>query len=117
MRRGAACKNEPWPTMTDKPQQPAQEPEIIPPDRAHPRPGADAPDMRVFVDFGGAQRLRVVRLGPFGAALIGLAFAVLAALILILLVGAFLIWIPLAALLGVAAVISSLLWSRFRRPQ
>jgi hypothetical protein len=101
--------------MTDKPERPIHEPEIIPPDRAGGRRGGDPADGRVFVDYGGAQRIHVVRLGPVGAALIGLLVAVLAALILLLLVGAFLIWIPLVALFIAAMVISGLLRAYFQR--
>jgi hypothetical protein len=80
----------------DKPEIPRVEPEIIPPDRAHS-------DWRQPVWQSGTQRIYVGRVGPFGAGMFLLAFALLMAVIVVAVVGAVLIWIPLIALAVVAA--------------
>jgi TctA family transporter len=100
--------------MTHNPEPPAHEPEIIPPNRAKRRASEGAPGVRLFVDVRGARHVRVVGLGPMGAILVGLTIVLLAALILLLLVGAFLIWIPFLALFIAAAVISGLLRAYFQ---
>jgi hypothetical protein len=69
----------------------------------------------VFFDMHGARRIRMVRLGPGGTALVGLLIALVAALILLLVIGAVLIWIPLVALFVTAAVVTGLWRTYFRR--
>ena len=69
---------------------------------------------RVFVDFRDAHGVHVVRLGPVGVVLVGLLMTVFAALVLVLLVGTVLIWIPLAALFVVAAALVRLLRAYLR---
>ena len=54
---------------------------------------------------------------PFGFAVLALALAVLAALVLLLMLGAFVVLIPLAGVLLVAAVVISLLRGSRRRPR
>jgi hypothetical protein len=49
--------------------------------------------------------------------LLALMIGILLAITLILVLGAFLIWIPLVGLLVAAAIISSLLRSHFRQPR
>jgi len=85
---------------------PRSEPEIIPP---------GDPRLRAEDTFPGTQRIYVARLGPFGLTMVVLAVAFLAAVILLLLLGAFLIWIPLAGLILAIAVISSMLRGSWRR--
>jgi hypothetical protein len=87
------------------------EPEIIPPSRGRSR--ADA--MWASVDERATHRIYVARLGPFSIAILLFAIAVLAAVFLVLLIGTVLIWIPLVALLVVAAVISTIWRRAFRR--
>ncbi|TMJ73006.1 MAG: hypothetical protein E6G80_06725 [Alphaproteobacteria bacterium] len=65
------------------------EPEIIPPGDMRSR-GAS---------FDGAQRIYVARISPIGFALMGVMVAVLAALFFLLLLGAFVVLLPLAGLL------------------
>jgi hypothetical protein len=89
---------------------PRVEPEIIPPGAADAR----WDDGRVRWSSG-TQRVYVARIGPFGFFLIALAVAALAVLVLVLIVGAFLLWIPVAAVLLAIAVLSSL-WRGRRRP-
>jgi hypothetical protein len=87
---------------TDRPR---VEPEIIPPGDARVR-------WQGSFDGRTTQRVYVARLGPFGFAMVALAIAFLAAVILVVLLGAFLIWIPIAGLLLAIAVVSSLLRRR-----
>jgi hypothetical protein len=54
-------------------------------------------------------RIYVARLGPFGVALLMLIVGILAAVILLAVVGAVLIWIPVFALLLAAGVVFRLL--------
>jgi hypothetical protein len=64
------------------------EPEIIP-------PGARDP---YWTSFDGRQRIYVARIGPVGFALMAAAIAALAALFFLLLLGAFVVLLPLAGL-------------------
>jgi hypothetical protein len=100
--------------MTDKPdmpERPRAEPEIIPPDRTN-----HAPDWQrrgrqqggpTWV--GGTQRIYVGRIGPVGLALLILMIGILAALILLTVVGAVLLWIPILVLAVAAGAIFRLL--------
>jgi len=84
----------------NQPERPRYEPEIIPPDGSRHRA-----DWRPYAPGGGTQRIFVARLGPFGMALMLLAFAVLVAVIMLAILGAVLLWVPVVALLvAVAAV-------------
>jgi hypothetical protein len=67
------------------------EPEIIPPDVR----GRDPYSRR---SFGGSQRIYVARIGPVGFALMAATIAALAALFFILLLGAFIVLLPLVGL-------------------
>ena len=95
------------PRKSDKPEQPRVEPEIIPPDRV--RPGMDwrQPAWRPdgSGEAGGSYRVYVGRVGPFGVAMLALAFAIVAAVIVFAIIGAVLFWIPMVALVVVAAAI------------
>jgi hypothetical protein len=92
------------------PERPRSEPEIIPPDR---NPGRSASRRSAFPDFGGTQRVYVTRVGPFGGILLLLALFVLAAVALLLVLGALIIWIPLLGLILLVAALSGFL--RLRR--
>lgn len=96
-------------------EQPRAEPEIIPPGDA----GVRGRWRRSQTSFDGrsTQRIYVARLGPFGFAVLVLALAVLAALVLLLMLGAFVVLIPVAGVLLVAAVVISLLRGSRRRPR
>jgi hypothetical protein len=101
--------------MAEKPSnplgdRPRAEPEIIPPGAPLRSPG-----MNGFADSGFAQRIYIAKIGPFGIILLALAIGVVSVGILILLLGAFLIWIPVIGLLVAAAMISGVLRSHFRR--
>jgi hypothetical protein len=89
------------------------EPEIIPPSAGARLRDSDA----IWVSFNerGTHRIYVTRLGPFSLVLLALGIGLLAALVLILVIGTFLIWISLVALLVIATIIFALLRQRFRR--
>jgi hypothetical protein len=96
---------------SDIPERPRAEPEIIPPDRTGRASGwqrrAWQPDGSAWV--GGTQRIYVGRIGPFGLALLILMVGVLAALILLTVVGAVLLWIPILVLAIAAGAMFRLL--------
>jgi hypothetical protein len=95
----------------DQPELPRVEPEIIPPDRQErgPERGFDwrrpawRPDGQN--ETAGMHRVYVARVGPFGFAMLTLAFAILAAAILLVFSGAILLLLPVAALLIVVGAI------------
>ena len=89
------------------------EPEIIPPSAGAQLRDSDA--IWTSVNERGTHRIYVTRLGPFGLVLLALGIGFLAALVFVLAIGTFLIWIPLVALLFVATIISALLRQPFRR--
>ena len=91
-------------------EEPRAEPEIIPP-RAPLRPSR----MNSFTYSHFAQRIYIANIGPFGIILVALAIGIVSAVILVLLLGAILIWIPVIGLLVAAAMISRVLRSHFRR--
>lgn len=98
------------PTPGEKPR---SEPEIIPPgsgdawQRGRSRP---------YIHAGaGIHRIYVTRLGPFSMFLLVAAIGLAAALLFIVLVGAFLLWIPIIGLVLAIAIISGLLRGYFRR--
>jgi hypothetical protein len=94
---------------SDLPERPRAEPEIIPPGQSGRRPGQPAwPPAWGPYGAGqarGAQRIYVMRPGPLGFAVLMLALALIVALVLLILVGTFLLWIPVIALLVVVGAI------------
>ena len=72
-------------------EQPRVEPEIIPP--------GDVRSRRAGASFDGTQRVYVARVGPFGFVILALVIAALAMLVFLLVLGAFVILLPLAGLL------------------
>jgi hypothetical protein len=102
----------------DEPERPRFEPEIIPPrrgggpDNRGPAGGpAWPPPPFGFTPTGGTHRFYVRKVGPFGFALLMLVVGLLVALMLLILIGTALLWIPVIAVLVVVAAISGL----FRR--
>ncbi len=93
------------------PEMPRSEPEIIPPDRLH-----DGPPWRAYPFAGttGTHRIYMTRLGPFGGALLLMAIGAIAAILLLVFLGALLIWIPLIAFIVIVAALSGLLRPRRR---
>ena len=102
--------------MTSEPpkpqgEEPRSEPEIIPPGQA--RQGT--PRMRVYVDAHGTERVYIARPGPIGTILVVLIVGLLSALVLALLLGALLIWLPVVLLFATAAIVVGLLRVYFQR--
>lgn len=94
------------PKHQDEPERPRHEPEIIPPERHSRRGSAWQPNG--YTQYGG-QRIYITRMGPLGFALLILMIGLFGGVLLLALVGAALIWIPIAAVLVVIAAISALL--------
>ncbi len=94
---------------TNQPERPRVEPEIIPPDRTQRQSERRQHTGHVSTAADGIQRICVARLGPFGIALLMLIIGVLAAVILLAVVGVVLIWIPVVVLLVAAGAIFRLL--------
>ena len=63
------------------------------------------------------RRASPIRLGPLGMVVLALMSGILLAITLVLVLGAFLIWIPLVGLLVAAAILSSVLRAYFRQPR
>ena len=95
----------------DESERPRVEPEIIPPGRRGPYDRGYGGPPFGFTPMRGTQRIYVGRIGPFGFALILLIAGFLAAVLLLILIGAALIWIPVVAVLVVIAGLAGL----FRR--
>lgn len=93
------------------------EPEIIPPDGAGRRSRSSAAGIRVFIASGDIRHIYVARLGTLGLLVLALMIGILFAIMLVLMLGAFLIWIPLVGLLVAAAIIFGLLRAFFRQPR
>jgi hypothetical protein len=102
------------PPAEPPPERPRVEPEIIPP--GDPGPGGFRRSTFQFTGRDG--QTRSYRIGPFTVILALIATALIAGLILLLIFGALLIWIPFAAI-GIALVLTAALargyWLRFRR--
>ena len=94
----------------NEPERPRVEPEIIPPSRFGTRDrGQGWPPPNGFTQMRGTHRVYVSRIGPFGFALIMLIAGLFAAVLLLILIGAALIWIPVVAVLVVIAAVSGLI--------
>jgi len=79
---------------------PRSEPEIIPPGAADPR----------FY-----HRVYVARIGPLGQILLAAAIGLLSLATIVILLGAFLLWIPVVGLIISAAIIMGVLRHYFQR--
>ena len=95
---------------SQRPERPRLEPEIIPPRRARRGDPEWQPyDWQPYVSAASTQRIYVGRFGPFGFAIIMLIVGIIAAAILLAVVGAILVWIPILALLLVAGAVYRLM--------
>jgi hypothetical protein len=94
-----------------KPEKPRSEPEIIPPDRA----GREPPRAQSFFETRGSERIYVARVGPFGVILTMLVAAIMFVVLLVLMLGAFLFWLPLLIFFIAGAVIAGFLKAYFGR--
>lgn len=95
------------PTYRDEPERPRHEPEIIPPDKNSGRSSAWPPSYGF--NQTRRQRIYVTRIGPLGFALLILVVGLFAGVLLLALIGAALIWIPIAAVLLVIAAVTGVL--------
>jgi len=87
--------------------------EIIPPDK-DPRDD-DAASGRIWISTGGGE-VKVVKLGPFGALMLGLGMLFLLGLGFFFLTSLFLVLVPIMAALGVGAYLAGLVGAGpFRR--
>jgi hypothetical protein len=86
-----------------QPQRPRVEPEIIPPDRSYRRDEGGA--ARIWVSRG-RHRIHIARPGPFAFILAALMLGGIAAMVFALVVGAFLIALPVAAFLAVSLLLA-----------
>ena len=91
------------------------EPEIIP-------PGQEPADLRngrtdpwAHYSVHGTHRIYVGRVGPIGVLLIAALIGIIAALVFVMVVGAFFVAIPVAALLLAAAVVGGLMRRYLRK--
>jgi fatty acid desaturase len=96
----------------DRPEQPRTEPEIIPPGRAHEASRREASAIWISMGPGGTQRIQFGKPRFSSLVFLVLAVAFLTAMILVVLFGAVLIFIPVVILLFAAAVVTGL-WQRF----
>ena len=94
------------------PEQPRSEPEIIPPGRAR---SGDNSRIFVAIDNGSGGRMYIARPGPFTIILALLIVGLIAAVILVALLGIVLIWIPVVVVLIAAAFLSASLRHYWRR--
>jgi hypothetical protein len=102
---------------TQQSEKPRSEPEIIPPGQDDPwrDPWRRGNRAWYFSGSRGSGRIYLTRLGPLSTFFIVAGIAVAAALLLILVLGAFLIWIPILGLIVAAALLSGLIRGYFRR--
>lgn len=97
------------------PERPSVEPEILPPGDGAPQSRRGGPGVFIFVDrFGHTRRINFAPPGPLAIILALLAVGAIAALVLVVLLGFVLLWVPVALML-VGAVTVVGLWRRFRR--
>ena len=95
---------------SNRPERPRLEPEIIPPARGRREPGWQHDVWEPYAPSAGTtHRLYVAKFGPLGLAMLMLIIGFVAAVILLAVVGAILVWIPILALLASAGVIYRLL--------
>jgi hypothetical protein len=92
---------------SNEPERPRVEPEILPPDRSGRAAGGDGWPPRPH--GSGSQRIFVTRIGPFGFALAMLVIGLFAAVLLLLLIGTALIWLPLVAAILIVGAVAGLL--------
>jgi len=86
------------------PEQPRSEPEIIPPGANYDPSRMRGPFDQVF-----SQRVYVARMGPLGFIALALTVGAVIAVVLVLLLGAFLLWIPIVGLLVGAGLVAGVI--------
>src|SRR5271157_4613799 len=99
----------------DQPRRPAAEPEIIPPDHPGPQRTGDRRTTWTVDEAGRSYRIFVAKPSPFAMvlALIGLGAAL--AIVIFLVLGLFLLWVPVLGIVLCGLVLSALLRGPPRR--
>jgi hypothetical protein len=92
---------------SNEPERPRVEPEILPPDRSGRAAGGNG--WPPHTHGAGSQRIFVTRIGPFGFALAMLVVGLFAAVLLLLLIGTALIWLPFVAAILIVGAVAGLL--------
>src|SRR5258708_16714697 len=100
---------------THRPEGSGREPEIIPPDRKDHRSGRG--DGRIWVSFGQNrfERIYIAKPGPLTVILASLLLGLVVLTILVVLLGAFLVWLPATILVVAALILSGIVRGYFRR--
>jgi len=93
----------------NRPEQPRAEPEIIPPDDSRRGPARRKVE---FPEMADLPRIYVARLGPVGGVVLLLALVILAVFGLLAFLGALLLWLPIVALIVIAAAVVGILRPR-----
>jgi hypothetical protein len=97
------------PNQREQPEQPRQEPEIIPPGKDWPSRDSAWPPNSGFDGRRSTHRIYVGRIGPLGFALFVLIAALFGGLLLLALIGAALIWFPVLLVFLVIAALAGLI--------
>ncbi len=100
---------------TPRREEPRSEPEIIPPDRGGKRPPRGGSRVWISIDRGDGRRTYVKQPGPFTIVLAIVGLILVVAVVVMLLLGALLIWVPIAAVIAVGAIVVAFLKGYFRR--
>jgi hypothetical protein len=96
------------------PERPRHEPEVIPPGRDGGMEG-DASAVWIHIERDGVRRVYLKRPGPFSIALALLVAGLVAAVVLVLLAGIVLIWIPVVVGVILLVLLSASLRRRWHR--
>ena len=94
---------------------PRSEPEIIPPDRTGEWPPRGRSRVWISIDRGDGRRAYVKQPGPFTIVLTIVGLILVAAVVLMLILGALLIWVPVVAVIAAGFVVVGFLRGYFRR--
>jgi hypothetical protein len=105
----SAQDEQPMPNHSNEPQQPRVEPEVIPPGRGRREFLSDQDDWAYARGATGTHRLYVGRIGPLAILMLMLFVGLLAGVILVLALGAVLLWLPALALVASAGLLLRLL--------
>lgn len=99
------------PEKKSEAERPRSEPEILPPLGV----GQGAREDRWTYAAQGGEQIRVYRLGPFAAIVLGFGVLALAALLLFVFAGALLIALPVAAVIALGSILAFRFRNRFGR--
>jgi len=93
-------------------EKPVREPEIIPPSKGTSSPFGNDPWMSS--GSNGGRRIYIARLGPAKLFWLVLFAGLVAALLIVLLIGAVLLWLPILALFALGGIVAALVRKSFR---